>query len=520
MNTNKFWDSLALIIILLISLVLIASLIQLISGGAILETFSRLTLKVINILFGLSIVLIIIIVVMENGSPSTTMAWILVLIFLPVVGFVFYLFFGRNWRKRRLFGKKSSSDIMLLDHYYRHASPQKPMPGSDSLTDRLSQLLENNGKAVLTTNNSLRLSSDTTEAFSLILQAIDEARHHVHLEYFSIANDETGNQLKDMLIRKAKEGVQIRFIYDDVGCWNLPRSFKRELRKAGIDFIPFSPVWLPLINSRLNYRNHRKLVVVDGIKAYLGGLNIGDRYLGKHHYFGYWRDSLVVINGEAALTLQAIFLTDWLFVSGQNLLQPGQLEFFLPKTADEFDPQIPIQIAASGPDSDQAGILQLYFVAITSAQQSLDISTPYLVLNESLLMALKTAAIGGVKIRILIPSKPDHFMVYWASRSYLHDLLEVGIEIWEYQKGFNHAKLMIVDNEVLLIGTANMDLRSFNHNLELTATVYDRDMSIEASLAFEQDLQHSIRLDDAKFNKRSVVQKSKESLCRLVSPLL
>ena len=520
MNTNKFWDSLALIIILLISLVLIASLIQLISGGAILETFSRLTLKVINILFGLSIVLIIIIVVMENGSPSTTMAWILVLIFLPVVGFVFYLFFGRNWRKRRLFGKKSSSDIMLLDHYYRHASPQKPMPGSDSLTDRLSQLLENNGKAVLTTNNSLRLSSDTTEAFSLILQAIDEARHHVHLEYFSIANDETGNQLKDMLIRKAKEGVQIRFIYDDVGCWNLPKSFKRELRKAGIDFIPFSPVWLPLINSRLNYRNHRKLVVVDGIKAYLGGLNIGDRYLGKHHYFGYWRDSLVVINGEAALTLQAIFLTDWLFVSGQNLLQPGQLEFFLPKTADEFDPQIPIQIAASGPDSDQAGILQLYFVAITSAQQSLDISTPYLVLNESLLMALKTAAIGGVKIRILIPSKPDHFMVYWASRSYLHDLLEVGIEIWEYQKGFNHAKLMIVDNEVLLIGTANMDLRSFNHNLELTATVYDRDMCIEASLAFEQDLQHSIRLDDAKFNKRSVVQKSKESLCRLVSPLL
>ncbi len=520
MNTNKFWDSMALIIILLISLVLIASLIQLLYGGAILETFHSLTLKVINVLFAISIVLIIVIVVMENGSPSTTMAWILVLIFLPVVGFVFYLFFGRNWRKRRMFGKKSYSDAMLLNHYYRHISPRHPGTGNQGLSIRLNQLLDNNSKAVLTDNNTLQLSSDTNEAFALILDGIRQAKHHIHLEYFSIANDETGNHLKQILIQKAREGLEIRFIYDDVGCWNLPRRFKKELRQAGIQFLPFSPVWLPLVNSRLNYRNHRKLVVVDGNTAFLGGLNIGDKYMGKHRYFGYWRDSLAVITGEAALTLQAIFLADWMFVSGQNLLLPDRIDQYLPYVLSESPRKVPIQIAASGPDSDHASILQLYFVAITSAQKSLDISSPYLVLNESLLMALKTAAISGVKLRILLPCKPDHFMVYWASRSYLQELLDVGIEIWEYQKGFNHAKLLSVDGEVLMIGTANMDLRSFNHNLELTATVYDKAICADAEAAFEHDLQDSVRLTSQTFGKRSVVQKSKESVCRLVSPLL
>lgn len=520
MNTNKFWDSIALIIMLLVSLVVIASLIQLLFGGTILETFNRLTLRVINILFGVSIVLIIIIVVMENGSPSTTMAWILVLIFLPVVGFVLYLFFGRNWRKRRMFGKKSNIDSLLLDHFYRHVSLPIQASAAEGLASRLNQLLQNNSKAVLTYINSFTLSSDTAEAYELILKGIAEAKRHVHLEYFSIANDETGKRLKDLLIRKAKEGLEIRFIYDDVGCWNLPGHFKRELRRAGVQFLPFSPVWLPLINSRLNYRNHRKLVVVDGQKAFLGGLNIGDRYLGKNRYFGYWRDSLAVITGEAALALQAIFLTDWQFVSGQKLMQAERIADYLPYLRTKPVTRIPIQIAASGPDSDHAAILQLYFVTITSARFSLDISSPYLVLNESLLMALKTSAIGGVKIRILIPCKPDHFMVYWASRSFLNDLLDAGVEIWEYRRGFNHAKLMIVDGEVLLIGTANMDLRSFNHNLELTATVYDRQICSQAASAFENDLAYSSRLNKEQFNTRSVAQKSKESLCRLVSPLL
>lgn len=520
MISNKFWDSLALLIILLFSLALIASLIQLFYGGAVLETFSRLTLKVINVLFAVSILLMIIVIVMENGSPSTTMAWLLVLIFLPVVGFIFYLFFGRNWRKRRIFGKKSKSDVQLLNQYLQSRALRPDQTQLSALALRLNQLLENNAKAVLSQNNALQIYADTRQAFAAILEGICQARQHIHLEYFSIANDETAKLLKETLLQKAAQGVQIRFIYDDVGCWNLPRSFKTQLRKAGIEFIPFSPVWIPFINSRLNYRNHRKLVIVDGREAFLGGLNIGDQYLGKHRYFGYWRDSLVAFQGEAVLSLQAIFMADWHFVSGKNLMQSNDIDLFLPEIREQCQPQVPLQIAASGPDSDQASILQLYFMAICAATTSIDITSPYLVLNESLLMALKTAAIGGLKIRIIIPSKPDHFMVYWASRSYLATLLEVGIQIWEYKKGFIHAKQMIVDNEVLLIGTANMDLRSFNHNLELTAAIYDRSICLEASSVFEQDLQDSRQLDKHSFATRSVVQKSKESLCRLVSPLL
>ncbi|MDD4310473.1 MAG: phospholipase D-like domain-containing protein, partial [Candidatus Cloacimonetes bacterium] len=224
---------------------------------------------------------------------------------------------------------------------------------------------------------------------------------------------------------------------------------------------------------------------------------------------------------EAAIALQAIFLLDWLFVNKENLL--GQTKYLPSNGSTEFVPDnhiVPIQVAASGPDTEHANILQLYFVAITSARKSIRISSPYLILNESLRMALRTAAISGVKVQIILPCKPDHFMVFWASRSYFKDLMDVGVEIWEYQKGFYHTKLMIVDDAVLLIGTVNMDLRSFNHNFELTATIYQESICRVAIGDFEDDLSNSRRIDLMEFNRRSVINKSKESLCRLVSPLL
>ncbi|MEN6445990.1 MAG: cardiolipin synthase [Candidatus Cloacimonas sp.] len=505
---------------LLISLVLIASLTQLIVGGSVLETFSKVTLRIINILFGISIVLVILIVVMENGSPATTMAWILVLIFLPIVGFILYLFFGRNWRKKRLFSKKGYADIQNLITYIQKYPLPKENNWQTELSARLNKLLENNSKATLTINNDVTLYSDTLQAFKAILEGIASARYFVHLEYFSINADETGYALQKLLIQKAMEGVEIRFIYDDVGCWMLKKSFKNELRNAGVEFVPFMPVWIPFLNSRLNYRNHRKLVIVDGKKAYLGGLNIGDKYLGRKRYYGYWRDSLAEIEGQAALALQAIFLTDWDFVTGKNLMQECLLDKYLPVLPAEKQYFLPMQIVANGPDSDYDSIMQLYFAAITYARNNIRISTPYLVLNESLLSALKIAAISKVKIQILVPDKPDHFLVFWASRSYFQQLLDVGVEIWTYHKGFNHSKTLIVDEEVLLIGTANMDMRSFNQNFELAATIYDKNVCLEAIHQFEEDLKYSSKLDPEKFQQRSMVQKTKESICRLVSPLL
>jgi len=505
---------------LLISLVLIASLTQIIVGGSIFHTFSKVTLRIINILFGISIVFIILIVVMENGSPATTMAWILVLIFLPVVGFILYLFFGRNWRKKRLFGRKGYADTQILLTYIQKRPIKIENDWQNDLTAKLNRLLENNSKASLTVNNTVTLYNDTVSAYNAMLQGISEAKQFVHLEYFSIYADETGYTLQKMLIRKALEGVEIRFIYDDVGCWMLKKEFKHELRNAGVEFVPFMPVWIPFLNSRLNYRNHRKLVIVDGRKAYLGGLNIGDKYLSKKRYFGYWRDSLAEIEGQAALALQAIFLADWNFVTGKNLMQEALLDKYLPPPQADKHRFLPMQIVANGPDSDYDSIMQLYFACITYAKSSIRISTPYLILNESLLSALKIAAISKVKVQILVPDKPDHFLVFWASRSYFQQLLEVGVEIWTYQKGFNHSKVLIIDEEVLLIGSANMDLRSFNQNFELAATIYDKTVCAEAIKQFEEDLKHSSKINPAVFKHRSMFQKTKESICRLVSPLL
>ena len=270
-----------------------------------------------------------------------------------------------------------------------------------------------NSKAILTCHNQVGIYSDTREALDCILKDIAEARDHVHLEYFSVANDETGQELKQALIRKVKEGVRVRFIYDDVGCWKLGRKYKKELRRAGVEFVPFMPAWIPLLNSRANYRNHRKIVVVDGHIGYLGGLNIGDKYMSKDKYYGYWRDSVLRIRGEGAISLQALFLSDWFFVSKQNLFTPDEVTRYLRLPAEEIKllADIPIQITASGPDTDHASIMQAYFLAISNARRSIRISSPYLILNESPLMAFKTAVLSGVKIDVILPGKPDHKIV-------------------------------------------------------------------------------------------------------------
>ncbi len=521
MASHKTLDTIILILALLFSLMLVASLTQLILGGDILYTFTKITTQIIYVIFAITIIMIILILVLENSSPVHTLAWIMVLIFIPVLGFVFYLFFGRNWRKIKLFHRKEAQDTHALKSIAKSYPVISNTYLEHGLEHKLHRLLKNNSKAILTNHNEVELISDTAIAFAAICDGIKSARHHVHVEYFSIAADSTGNYLKDLLIEKAKEGVQVRFLYDDVACWKLPRKFKRELREAGVKFEPFMPVWIPLLNSRMNYRNHRKLVIVDGYQAYLGGLNIGDKYLGKDPYYGYWRDSLAIFRGECIISLQAIFLADWYFVTKERLIDAEHFENYVQRDKIcEVTEVSPVQVVASGPDTHHANILQLYFSAIANAQHSIRINTPYLILNESLLMALKTAAISGVKVQIIVPQKADHAIVFWGSRSYFQELLEVGVEIYEYTRGFMHAKILILDDEILGVGTANMDLRSFNHNFELTAMAYNDELVDKASDAFSQDLAFSRRIVLEDFEKRGLIQRSKESICRLFSPLL
>lgn len=521
MASHKALDIILLILALLLSLFVIASITQLISGGDILQTFTQITAQTINIIFAITIVMIIVVLVLENSSPVHTLAWIMVLIFIPVVGFIFYLFFGRNWRKIKLFNRKAMQDTEALNML----AERHPLLSSNfleqGLEHKLHRLLKNNSKAILTIHNEIELIHDTTMAFDAICAGIESARHYVFLEYFAIAADSTGQYLKNLLIKKAKAGIEIRFIYDDIACWRLPHSFKNELREAGVKFVPFMPVWIPLLNSRMNYRNHRKLVIVDGAKAYLGGLNIGDKYLGKDPYYGYWRDSLAIIEGESVLSLLAIFIADWYFVSKERLFDPQSLDRYTSTDQCRNIEHIsPVQVVASGPDTHHANIMQLYFSAIANADHLIRINTPYLILNDALLMALKTAAISGVKVQIILPSKVDHWIVFWGSRSYFQELLEVGVEIYEYMRGFMHAKILIVDEEILGLGTANMDLRSFNHNFELMALAYDDSLVDKASKAFDEDLTYSRQINLEEFEKRNLLQRSKESLCRLFSPLL
>ncbi len=519
--SHKFWDGVMLVFLLLLSSLLVAAVIELIMHGSIgAGIFSTLTKRILSIFFAITIVLMIIILVLENDNPIRTMAWILVLLYLPVVGFIFYLFFGRNWRKTRIFSRKELDDNVNLNDLFgrqdQYAADDCQI--ENPLAQKLIKLLECNSKAILTCNNHVQIIPDTEQSLNLICDGIQNAKEHIHLEYFAISDDSTGRIMRDLLIQKASEGVEIRFIYDDVGCWNLPRRFISLLRKAGVQMVPFMPALIPWINSRLNYRNHRKLIIIDGIKAYLGGLNIADKYLHKVDYFGYWRDTMILIEGEGVCSLQALFLTDWFFVTRRNLLKKDY--FFHDPLPSGNKSRIPIQISASGPDSDHSSIMQAYFAAIANAQRSIDISTPYLILNESLLTALKTAALSGVEIRIIVPHKADHFIVFWGSKSYYEELMEVGIQIYEYMKGFMHAKVLIVDGRIASIGTANMDLRSFNHNFEMTAMIYNPATVSIAAGHFEQDIADSRQIIYSEFRHRPLIQKPVESVCRLFSPLL
>ncbi len=536
MISHKFWDTVTLFFILLLSIILITSLTQVIIGGTLLKGISTLTFKVLNIVFAVSIFLIIIVLVLENDNPIKTMAWILILLYLPIIGFVFYLFFGRNWRKTRIFNRKGMEDIENLE-VMKISSAQKAeilKKIEYPLARKMISLLESNSKALLTDNNDISIIPDTSDALEEIIRGISAAQRYIHMEFFSISADETGQRFKQALIEKAKAGVTIRIIYDAVGCWNLSHAYKSELRKAGIELQPFLRSWIPFFSSKLNYRNHRKIVIIDGRIGYLGGLNIGNKYLHLIKYFGYWRDTLVTLEGKSVISLHAIFLTDWFFVCRQDLLRresylvaddsrhPLKLkEIFKPRQDRmAFAENIPVQIVSSGPDSHHESIMQVYFAAIADARKCVHITSPYLILNDSLLMALKTASLSGVEVKIILPRKADHFIVFWGSRSYYEELLAAGVSIYEYQKGFIHAKVLIVDGEITSIGTANMDLRSFNHNFEINAMFYGKDAAKIAEAQFQDDLNCSRQIILSEFRKRSIVHKTVESVCRLFSPLL
>ncbi|SES95865.1 cardiolipin synthetase 2 [Natronincola peptidivorans] len=476
-------------------------------------------LRVFATLFTITTILVSILIILDNRNPSRTVAWLLALIFLPVVGMFLYLYIGQNHRKKKTFIKKSKQDYKIIHHLLHH---QISFTGygeflKKTFTDargKVAPLLLSNSEAPVTVNNDATVLINGYETFREMLKSIDRAKHHIHLEYFIIKDSDIGRRFQRALIRKAKEGIEVRVIYDAVGCWRLRKNFFQPLIEAGVEVKAFLPVTLPFFGSRLNYRNHRKILVVDGKEGFVGGVNIGDEYLGRNKKMGFWRDTHLKLQGEAVYMLQVIFLRDWYFVNKEEL----EDEIYFPKQGACGEKMV--QITSSGPDSYWESIHQAYFSAINTANRSVFITTPYLVPDESILMALKTAAIRGVDVRILLPGRPDHRTVFWASKSHFSELLEAGVKIYQYQKGFVHSKVFIIDDNFSSIGTANLDIRSLQLNFEVNAFMYDEDMAKKLKSIYYKDLQHSkeVLLED--YKKRPISHRFKESVARLFSPIL
>ena len=473
------------------------------------------------IILTLNILLAITIIFLERRDPTSTWAWILVLFFIPVVGFILYLLLGRQLRKKHLFRWEGRKDIGIdqLIHYQIEAIANDTFeyrnPQIEKYDEMIFMQLRNND-AVLTQDNAVQIYHDGVDKFEALLQDIERARDHIHIQYYSFKLDQLGQRIYRSLVKKAAQGVKVRVLYDEMGSrMTKPRHFK-ELKAAGGEVEVFFPSILPLLNPRLNYRNHRKIVVIDGKLGYIGGFNVGDEYLGLKDQFGYWRDTHLRIEGSAVHPLQTRFILDWNQATTHHAIHYANRYFpIIPRKGT-----ISMQIVSSGPDSSWEQIKNGYLKMINMAKRYIYIQSPYFIPDQSFMDAIRIACLSGIDVRIMIPNKPDHMFVYWATYSYVGQLLEAGAKIFHYDRGFIHAKMIVIDDEVSTVGTANIDLRSFKLNFEVNSFIYDRGISHQLAELFEKDMLDCSELTLERYQNRSLMVKVKESISRLVSPIL
>jgi len=445
----------------------------------------------------------------------------MVLYFIPFFGFIIYLLLGRQLREKHLFRWEGQDQIGIdkLIDYQIHAIEENTLDFRHKETEHYKDMIYlhlRNNDAVLTQDNDVEVFNDGEAKFNSLIQDLESAKDHIHFQYYIIRLDNLGKRLLEVLIRKAKQGVQVRVLYDAMGSRSLRKGHFNELIKHGGQVEAFFPAILPLINPRLNYRNHRKIVVIDGRIGYLGGFNVGDEYLGLKKKFGYWRDTHLRIEGSALHPIQTRFILDWNQASAnQDIVYDDKYFPIIPQKGS-----VSMQIVSSGPDSEWEQIKDGYLKMIFRAKKYIYIQSPYFIPDVSFLDALRIACLSGVDVRIMIPNKPDHIFVYWATYSNVGYLLKAGARIFIYENGFHHAKQIVVDDEVSTVGTANIDMRSFKLNFEVNAFIYDSDKSHELAELFEQDLLLSTELTLEKYNDRSTMIKIKESMANLISPIL
>ncbi|MBC7872408.1 MAG: cardiolipin synthase [Ferruginibacter sp.] len=475
-----------------------------------------------GIFYLLVVALVCLRIIFETHSTTKTLAYLLLTLLFPVFGIVFYITFGVNYWRIKKYRKKSTSDTSILQHLeknskvYKDASVNTDDAALEQNSELASLLLKDLGSP-LTRGNSVQLLINGEEKFPDMLDAIRNARHHIHLEYYIYECDQIGNELTELLIIKAKEGVEVKFIYDDFGSPGIKNKTERAMQAAGIEISPFHKVHFYLLANRINYRNHRKIVVIDGCTGFVGGINVSDKYInGDDPQKLFWRDTHIRLDGPAVYYLQYLFISDWNFCCQHSF---GQFNNYFPAiSAGKHNSHV--QITASGPNSVQPSVLFSILQAIYLAKEEILITTPYFIPGDSILDALRISAISGLTVKLLVPGVADSKIVNAASKSNYNDLLKAGVEIYLYRKGFVHAKTMVTDSKLFIVGTANMDRRSFDLNFEVNAVVYDTALATKMRSIFFTDLESADKIDKEEWLNRKWYRQLPEKTCRLFSPVL
>lgn len=465
---------------------------------------------IINVTCSFSIIFI------ERKEPSTTWAWLLVLLILPGIGFIFYLLFGQNFSRERLFKEKKKLDKEKRKEVLGQIEKEyKDLDENNNFIDLIKMNYNNSGSKLML-NNEIDLYFDGKDKFKQLIYDLEHAEKYIHIQYYIIRKDKLGRKIISILEKKVKEGVQVRFLVDSMGGYTLTKRFLKNFINNGGKFEIFFPGILPHVNTRINYRNHRKIVIIDGKYGYTGGFNVGDEYISEDKKIGYWRDTHIRIQGEAVNPLNDRFLMDWCYASGEEIEHFS--DFYLQEPYTLGDKAI--QIVTSGPDHNEEYIKNALFKLINNTKEKIYIETPYFVLDESMLESIKISAMSGVDVRIVIPKKPDHIFMKWIAYSYLEELLEAGVKVYAYNKGFIHAKTMVSDGYVSTVGTANMDIRSFSLNFEVNAFIYNKEVADKLERQFMIDIEDSDQITLNTFKKRSRRERVMESIMRLFAPIL
>lgn len=465
---------------------------------------------ILEILYLLTVISIVVVVISENRNPIKTVAWVMAVVFLPFVGIIWYSIFGQDTTKKYLISKRMYSKLKKRPLDEMETPVEVAVPEEHT---NLVNLLKNMDYTPLLGGNDVKLFTNGRDKFESLLADIKEAKKHIHVEYYVFMDDEMGRQFQEALIQKAGEGLEVRVIYDSFGSRKAKKKFFEEFRMAGIETEPFLKLTWSAFTSRLNYRTHRKIVVIDGQIGYVGGMNIADRYINGFKW-GPWRDTHARIEGKGVQGLQSVFLIDWYFVS-QTLITSR--DYF--PMLDNFG-ECPMQIVNSGPLSEENEISYGITQAIYEARKSIFIQTPYFLPPDTMVHALQAAALRGVDVRLMLSERSDVALVQMVSRSYFKEMLHAGVKIYQYRKGFLHAKMMVFDHSLTLLGSANFDSRSFDQNFEVEAFIYDNELAAEAEDIFTDDQRHCQQISLREWSKRPATKRFFESLLRLFAPLL